>query len=48
LPRWINQLAEFSLMAAAALKRPCVDGSIIEEAFAELQLTAKPVLRCAA
>jgi hypothetical protein len=38
-PRWVGQLAELALLAAAAQQRDTVDGLMIEAVYQELSAT---------
>lgn len=47
IPRWVSQLAELALLAAASQQRPSVDGRIIEEVYQQLSASFEEDLQAA-
>jgi type II secretory pathway predicted ATPase ExeA len=47
IPRWVSQLAELALLAAASQQRQCVDGRIIEEVYQQLSASFEEDLQAA-
>lgn len=47
IPRWVSQLAELALLAAAGQQRECIDGRIIEEVYQQLSTSFEEDLQAA-